>query len=103
LGLFFCGGLRQIVVSSVDRTLHAKAQIFTGLMHEEHGRVELELSEIIAGEYVIPRSGHYYRVMKGRIFVWFYRAVAVRSSDGSGLGWGATSPFSCRQRCTLLG
>ena len=65
LGLFFYGELRQIVVSSVDRTLHAKAQIFTGLLHEEHGRVELELSEIIAGEYVIPRSGHYYRVMKG--------------------------------------
>ena len=66
LGLFFYGELRQIVVSSVDRTLHAKAQIFTGLMHEEHGRVELELSEIIAGEYVIPRSGHYYRVMRGK-------------------------------------
>lgn len=65
LGLFFYGELRQIVVSSVDRTLHAKAQIFTGLLHEEHGRVELELSEIIAGEYVIPRSGHYYRIMKG--------------------------------------
>ena len=66
LGLFFYGELRQIVVSSVDRTLHAKAQIFTGLMHEEQGRVELELSEIIAGEYVIPRSGHYYRVMRGK-------------------------------------
>jgi heavy metal sensor kinase len=65
LGLFFYGELKQIVVSSVDRTLHAKAQIFTGLLHEEHGIVELELSEIIAGEYVIPRSGHYYRVMKG--------------------------------------
>lgn len=65
LGLFFYGELKQIVVSSVDRTLHAKAQIFTGLLHEEHGIIELELSEIIAGEYVIPRSGHYYRVMKG--------------------------------------
>jgi heavy metal sensor kinase len=69
LGLFFYGELRQIVVSSVDRTLHAKAQIFTGLMHEEHGRAELELSEIIAGEYVIPRSGHYYRVMKGKLIL----------------------------------
>jgi len=69
LGLFFYGELRQIVVSSVDRTLHAKAQIFTGLMHEEHGRVELELSEIIAGEYVIPRSGHYYRVMKDQMIL----------------------------------
>jgi heavy metal sensor kinase len=64
LGLFFYGELKQIVVSSVDSTLHAKAQIFTGLLHEEHGIVELELSDIIAGEYVIPRSGHYYRVMK---------------------------------------
>jgi heavy metal sensor kinase len=65
LGLFFYGELSQIVVSSVDSTLHAKAQIFTGLLHEEHGKAELELSEIIAGEYVIPRSGHYYRVMMG--------------------------------------
>jgi len=65
LGLFFYGELSKIVVSSVDRTLHAKAQIFTGLLHEEHGKVELELSDIIAGEYVIPRSGHYYRVMMG--------------------------------------
>ena len=65
LGLFFYGELSQIVVSSVDRTLHAKAQIITGLLHEEHGKVELELSDIIAGEYVIPRSGHYYRVIMG--------------------------------------
>jgi heavy metal sensor kinase len=66
LGLFFHGELRQIVVSSVDRNLHAKAQIFTGLVHLEQGEVELELSEIIAGEYVIPHSGHYYRVVRGK-------------------------------------
>jgi heavy metal sensor kinase len=65
LGFFFYHELKQIVVSSVDQTLHAKAQIFTGLLHEEHGFVELELSDIIAGEYVIPRSGHYYRVLQG--------------------------------------
>lgn len=69
LGGFFYGELRQIVVSSVDSTLHAKAQIITGLLHEEHGMVELELSDIIAGEYVIPRSGHYYRVMKGGLIL----------------------------------
>jgi len=57
-------GVGKIVFSSVDRTLHSKLQIITGLLHEEHGTVELELSEIIAGEYVIPRSGHYYRVMR---------------------------------------
>lgn len=57
--------VKKIVFASVDRTLHSKLQIITGLLHEEHGAVEMELSEIIAGEYVIPRSGHYYRVMEG--------------------------------------
>ncbi len=43
-------------------------QIITGLLHEEHGIIELELSEIISGEYSIPRSGHYYKViMDGKI------------------------------------
>jgi len=63
IGLYLNAKVEEIVVSSVDRTLHSKLQIITGLMHEEHGTVELELSEIIAGDYVIPRSGHYYRVL----------------------------------------
>jgi len=69
LGFFFHGELRRLVIASVDTTLHSKAQIFTGLLHEEHGEVELGLSEIIAGEYVIPRSGHYYRVMRGKTII----------------------------------
>lgn len=60
---FLSGEVRELVIGSVDRTLHSKRQLVTGLLHEEHGRVELELSDIISGEYVIPRSGHYYRVM----------------------------------------
>lgn len=55
--------IERLVLSSMDRTLHSKLQLITGLLHEEHGGIELELSEIIAGEYVIPRSGHYYRVL----------------------------------------
>jgi signal transduction histidine kinase len=58
-------GIGKMLMSSVDRTLHSKLQIITGLLHEENGKVVLELSEIIAGEYVIPRSGHYYKVMAG--------------------------------------
>jgi signal transduction histidine kinase len=58
-------GVGKMLMSSVDRTLHSKLQIITGLLHEENGKVTLELSEIIAGEYVIPRSGHYYKVMVG--------------------------------------
>jgi heavy metal sensor kinase len=66
MGLFMYGEVEDIVIASVDRTLHSKLQMLTGLLHEEYGRVELELSEIIAGEYVIPRSGHYYRVISGK-------------------------------------
>lgn len=65
VGMFLYDRVGDIVLSSVDRTLHSKLQIITGLLHEEKGRVKLELSEIIAGEYVIPRSGHYYRVTAG--------------------------------------
>jgi heavy metal sensor kinase len=65
VGLFLYERVGNIVISSVDRTLHSKLQIMTGLLHEERGAVELELSEIIAGEYVIPRSGHYYKVVTG--------------------------------------
>ncbi len=57
IGLYLNAEVEEIVVSSVDRTLHSKLQIITGLMHEEHGTVELELSEIIAGDYVIPVRG----------------------------------------------
>lgn len=60
---FLYGEVREIVIGDLDRTLHSKRQMVTGLFHEEHGGVELELSDIISGEYVIPRSGHYYRVM----------------------------------------
>ncbi len=64
-GIFLYGEIGRIVITSVDRTLHSKLQIITGLLHEEQGRTELELSDVIAGEYVIPRSGHYYKVMDG--------------------------------------
>src|SRR5512136_208421 len=65
MGIFLYERVGNIVLTSMDRTLHSKLQIITGLLHEEHGLVELELSDIIAGEYVIPRSGHYYKVMSG--------------------------------------
>jgi len=65
-GVFLQNEVSDIVIGSVDRTLHSKRQMITGLLHEEHGRVELELSEIIAGEYVIPRSGHYYKVVSDK-------------------------------------
>lgn len=66
LGLFMYYEIKEIVFRSVDQTLHSKVQLITGLLHEEHGMIELELSEVISGEYSIPRSGHYYKVIMDR-------------------------------------
>ena len=74
LGWALYRDVRQILITAVDETLHDKLQIFTGLIHEEHGRLELEVTEIIAGEYAIPHSGHYYRITSGD------RTVAVSRS-----------------------
>jgi heavy metal sensor kinase len=63
VGMFLYYEVEEIIVSSVDRSLHSTLQILTGLLHEDHGKVELELSEIIPGEYITPHSGHYYKVM----------------------------------------
>ena len=63
VGLFLYHEVREIVFAAIDRTLHSKVQVITGLLHEEHGAIELELSEVILGEYSIPRSGHYYKVL----------------------------------------
>jgi heavy metal sensor kinase len=65
LGVILYGEIKEIVFESMDNTLHSKARIFTGLIHDEHGTVKMELSDIIAGDYSIPRSGHYYLVLKG--------------------------------------
>lgn len=63
LGFFLDNEIEDIVFTSVDDILHSQTQLIVGLLHEEHGGIELELSEVIAGEYSIPRSGHYYKVL----------------------------------------
>jgi len=71
LGIFLQHEIETILLESVDRLLHSKIQIIKGLIHEEHGTIELELSEVIAGDYSVPRSGHYYKVlMDGQIIAY---------------------------------
>ena len=62
LGVFLYHEVEQIILESVDQALHSKEQLITGLLHEEHNNIKFELSEIMLGEYSIPRSGHYYKV-----------------------------------------
>lgn len=69
LGFALYYEVKNNVLASLDNVLYSKMQLVTGFLHEEHGKIELELSEIIAGEYNIPRSGHYYKViMGGKVF-----------------------------------
>ena len=68
LSIFLYYKIKDIVFSSIDKTLFSKSQIITGLLHEEHGVIELELLEVVSGEYSMARSGHYYKVvMDGKI------------------------------------
>lgn len=60
---------RKIIFTSIDRSLNSKIEIVAGLLHVEDGEIEFELSEIVSGEYTIPRSGRYYKVvMDGQVF-----------------------------------
>lgn len=63
IGWFLLHEVKMIIFGSIDSALHAKGQLITGLLHEERDDIEFELSEIILGEYSIPRSGHYYKVL----------------------------------------
>ncbi len=63
VGLFFYYDMKELVFEAVDRTLHSKAQVIAGLLHKQHNTVQLEVAEVILGDYSIPRSGHYYQVM----------------------------------------
>lgn len=55
--------LDRIVLESVDNLLHSKVQLITGLIIVDELHIELELSEVVQGEYAWPKSGHYYRVL----------------------------------------
>ncbi|MDD2468245.1 MAG: ATP-binding protein [Desulfobulbus sp.] len=63
IGWFLLHEVKVIIIDAIDNALHSKEQLITGLLHVEHDDIDLELSEIILGEYSIPRSGHYYKVL----------------------------------------
>jgi len=63
LGISLYLEIRKSILHSVANALHSKIQILKGLLHEEHGMIELELAEVVSGEYSVPRSGHYYKVI----------------------------------------
>jgi len=58
--------LHYVVDDSLDKMLHANLQFVKGMVHTHDGNnVECESDEFIQGDYVIPDSGHYYKVFVG--------------------------------------
>lgn len=69
IGILIHFRAKEVILTSVDRSLNSKIEIVAGLLHVEEGEIEFELSEVVSGEYTIPRSGLYYKVvMDGRVF-----------------------------------
>ncbi len=83
-GIFLIGKFRQVTYDSVDHVLHSKLQLVKGLMHGERGGIEFEIDEAVMGEYMIPRSGHYYQIrVNGRIKI-SSPSLADRNFDMAG-------------------
>jgi hypothetical protein len=55
--------LHDIAFDNVDKMLHSNLQLVKGLVHTHDGMtVECETEEFMKGDYVTPRSGHYYKI-----------------------------------------
>jgi heavy metal sensor kinase len=55
--------VKENIFLSVELVLHSKIQILKGLITEQDREIKLERAEVILGEYSIPRSGHYYKIL----------------------------------------
>lgn len=55
--------LHYVVNDSLDKMLHANLQLVKGLVHTHDGvEISCETEEFMKGDYVMPDSGHYYKV-----------------------------------------
>ncbi len=82
LGFFLYYELEYIVIGSVDTHLHSKVQLIAGLMDVDEGILDIELSEVEAGDYALPLSGHYYQIVSrdGRVIA---RSPSLGSVDAT--------------------
>jgi heavy metal sensor kinase len=55
--------LHYVVDDSLDKMLHANLQLVKGLVHSHDSvTISCEAEEFMKGDYVLPDSGHYYKV-----------------------------------------
>lgn len=55
--------IRTSVFNAVDTTLTSESNLITDLMKIEEGHIDLEVTEMVTGDYTIPKSGHYYKLI----------------------------------------
>lgn len=74
--------VKDAIFSSIDNTIRSKAQLIAGLVHvEKDGNIEFEPSEGISGEYSIPYSGHYYRIVLDGKVIAYSRSLVNENFD----------------------
>jgi hypothetical protein len=55
--------IKDLMYLSIDRSLNNESDIIIALMKPDDSFIELEITEIISGNYVKPKSGHYYKMI----------------------------------------
>jgi signal transduction histidine kinase len=66
----------------MDKLLHSNLQLVKGLVHTHDGEtIECESNEFVQGEYVIPNSGHYYKVFVDNLLAGYSFSLPDRDFD----------------------
>ena len=103
-GLLVYYRTKNAVFDSIDRSLDSKINILRGLLHEEEGKIEFELSEALSGEYTIKGSGRYYvviydgdvfsvsRSLPDKNFNFALHPYDIHTEEGGNLAYSAAGP-----------
>ncbi len=82
LGIIIHQEHHEIVFDAMDKLLHSNLQLVKGLVHTHDGEsIECESNEFVQGEYVIPNSGHYYKVFIDKRLAGYSFSLPDRNFD----------------------
>lgn len=74
--------LHYVVEDSIDRMLHASLQLVKGLVHTHDGTsIQCESNEFVHGDYVMPDSGHYYKVFVDNELISYSTSLVDKEFD----------------------
>ena len=81
MGFFIYQEVRGIVFSAADKSLHEEIGEIAGLIRERDGKIELIPSGEILGDYTLPLSGRYYKVLMDGTLLSASPSLVDRSFD----------------------